>query len=147
MEESDKQIKEKRRSDAVAATKTSHGRIETTERVREAKSKGELDLELKRLKILNEIDKSTTAEEISLPCELKGYQQLIIIIGNFNLKSTSEILLVCKKLGYKGKLSRISIKRTIKGAKPKVFFKYDKINGWGLTERGQKEFSRLRQIL
>lgn len=145
-ESEQKYIKERKRSDSVSKTKVSHGRIETAVRVREAKSKEELDLEARRLNLLNKIDKTSIGEEIVLPSELQNWQQLIIIIGSFNLKSTSEILLACKKLKYSGSLTRNGIQtHTTKGKKE--YFKFDKKKGWQLTDMGQNEFSRLKQFI
>lgn len=141
-----KYLQDKNLSDLVTKTKASHGRIETTIRVREAKSKNELDLELKRLRVLNEIDKSTAGEKIVLPHELRNWQQLVLIIGSLNLKNTREISIACKKLGYKGKPDRRRIKHLV-GYYFRDYFKYDKEGGWFLTNKGQNEFSRLKQFI
>ncbi|MEK6757687.1 MAG: hypothetical protein AABX88_01025, partial [Nanoarchaeota archaeon] len=137
--------KDNQLSNSVAKTKVSHGRIETAVRVRNAKNKKELDLELKRLKILNLIDHSSIGEDIKLPNEIRAFQQLILIIGKLNLKTTREILLACKKLGYKGELERSRIKCLMYSYKD--FFIFDKQKGWKLTNKGQTEFSRLNQFL
>lgn len=139
--------KDKSLSDSVTKTKVSHGRIETAVRVRNAKSKGELDLELKRLNVLNEIDKSSVPIELKIPPELKKYQQLILIIGSLRLKSTTELYLAAKKLGYTGALNRKRIKTMLFEKQHKHFFKYDKGKGWHLTNEAQNEFSRLKQFL
>lgn len=141
-----KYSKDKNLSDLVAKTKVSHGRIEAAVRVREAKSKKEMDIEIKRLKILNEIDKSSIGEKIILPSELKHWQQLVLIIGSLNLKTTTEILLACKKLGYSGKLDTERIVWWL-GSDKKEYFEYDKERGWFLTNKGQNEFSRLKQFI
>lgn len=139
-------IKKKNESDAVIKTKVSHGKIETAIRVRNAKTKNELDLEARRLNILNDIDKTTIGENIILPSELQHWQQLIIIVGTFKLKSTTEIFLACKKLNYSGKLNRKSIKNHLITFK-KEYFKFDAKDGWLLTNNGQNEFSRLKQFI
>ena len=141
-----KYIKDKGFSDLVAKTKVSHGKIETAVRVREAKSKEELDLELQRLNILKDIDNSSISEEIKLPKELQNWQQLIVVIGNLNLKSSSEVFLACKKLGYSGTLNQKIISDTL-SYRRKEFFKFDKEKGWQLTNKGQNEVSRLNQFL
>lgn len=138
-------IKKRNEGDAVTRTKVSHGKIETAIRVRTAKTKEELDLEAQRLSILNDIDKTTIGENIVLPSELQNWQQLILIIGNLKLKSTTEILLACKRLKYSGKLSRERIKPCLYWKKD--YFKFDAQKGWLLTNKGQDEFSRLKQFI
>ena len=133
-------------SNQVVKTKISHGKIETAVRVRNAASKKELDLELKRLKILNEIDKSTVGEKFNIPSELKHWQQLVIIVGSLRLKTTKEILLACKKLGYSGKLDRARIKHFLTYTR-KDYFEFEKEKGWFLTPKGWNEYSRLKQFL
>ena len=142
----EKYLKEKNLGDSVTKTKVSHGKIETVVRVREATTKKDLDLELKRFNLLNEIDKSTVGEKLILPSELQHWQQLILIVGTFNLKSTTEILLACRKLKYSGMLKRGGIKHHLATNK-KEYFKFDKQKGWLLTNRGQTEFSRLKQFI
>lgn len=146
MSQEQKYIKDKNLSDAVAKTKVSHGKIESVIRVRNASSKEELDLELKRLEILKEIDKSTVGKTLIIPKKLRNWQQLILIIGNFNLKTTTEIVLAAKKLEYSGVLSRRNIKNYLFTIK-KEYFSYDKDRGWQLTNKGQNEFSRLKQFI
>lgn len=141
-----KYIKDKNLSDNVTRTKVSHGKIETAIRVREAKTKAELDLELKRFKILKELDKSTFGEEFVLPSTIKHWQQLVLIIGTLSLKSTNEILMACKKLKYSGKLDRNRIKWFLT-VSSKDYFNFDKEKGWVLTNKGQNEFSRLKQFI
>jgi hypothetical protein len=138
-------IKEKNRSDGVIKWKASHSKIEIIDKVREAKSKKELNLEIKRLGLINEIDKSTIGETLKLPKELQNWQQLILIIGNLNLKTSTEVLLACKKLGYSGILKNNIIKDTLSYIK-KEFFKFDKETGWQLTNLGEKEFLRLKNF-
>ena len=84
MKNEQKYFKDKALRERVAQTKVSHGKIETAVRAREAKTKEELDIELQRLNVLKEIDKSTVGEQINFPEELKKWQQLIIIIWTFN---------------------------------------------------------------
>lgn len=138
-------IKKKNEGDAVTKTKVSHGKIETTVRVRNAKTKEELDLETQRLNILNDIDKTTTGENIILPSELQHWQQLILVVGALRLKSATEILLACRKLKYSGKLDKDRIGCFLN--RKKEYFKFDKQEGWLLTNKGQNEFSRLRQLI
>lgn len=139
-------VKKKNESDAVTKTKVSHGMIETAIRVRNAKTKNELNLEAQRLDILNKIDKTTIGENIVLPFELQHWQQLILIVGTFRLKSTMEILLACRKLKYSGKLNRRNIKNHLTTYK-KEYFKFDSQEEWILTNKGQNEFSRLKQFI
>ncbi|MBD3388942.1 MAG: hypothetical protein GF416_07645 [Candidatus Altiarchaeales archaeon] len=77
MSKEEKYVRDKSLSDSVARTKTSHGRIEAAVRVRNAKTKKELDLELQ----------------------------------------------------------------------DKQYFRYDKQKGWTLTNKGQTEYSRLKQFI
>src|SRR3989344_3702097 len=100
-----KYVKDTNLSNQVTKTKVSHGRIETTIRVRSARTKNELDLEARRLKLLNNIEKTTTGESFILPSELKNWQQLILILGTLKLKSTTEVVLACKKFNYSGSLN------------------------------------------
>lgn len=146
MSNEQKYVKDKDLSDKVTQTKVSHGKIETVIRAREAKTKEELDLELQRLNVLNEIDKSTVGEEFALPSELKQWQQLILIIGKLSLKSSKEVLLACKKLKYTGYNSDRRIVKILTGDK-RDFFRFDKEKGWVLTNKGQNEFSRLKQFV
>ncbi|PIT84873.1 hypothetical protein COU37_01285 [Candidatus Micrarchaeota archaeon CG10_big_fil_rev_8_21_14_0_10_45_29] len=141
-----KNFNDKTKSDAVARTKVSHGRIETAIRVRTATTTKELDLETRRLNLLNKLDKTTLAEELILPKELHGWQQLVLVIGTLNLKSSKEVYLACKRLGYSGGLhpQRIS---AILASKKKEYFKFYKEKGWTLTNAGDNEFSRLKQFL
>lgn len=139
-------IKKKNEGDAVAKTKVSHGKIETAIRVRNAKTKEELDLETQRLNILNDIDKTTTGENIILPSELQHWQQLILIVGTLRLKSATEILLAGRKLKYSGKLDKERI-GWFMSSKKKEYFKFDSQEGWLLTNKGQNEFSRLRRLI
>jgi len=141
-----KYMKDKEISDSITQTKVSHGRIETVMRVRNAKTKKELDMELKRLKILKELDNSIIGKEFNFPSSIKHWQQLILIIGKLQLKSTNEILLACKKLNYAGKLDKQRIKFFLVFSK-KEYFNYDKEKGWNLTNKGQNEFSRLNQFI
>jgi len=141
-----KYIADKNLSDNVTRTKVSHGKIETTTRVRQANTKEELDLELQRFKILKELDKSTFGEKFVLPSSLKHWQQLILIIGTLSLKSTKEILMACIKLKYSGKLNRDRIKWFLT-VSSKEYFNFDKDKGWVLTNKGQNEFSRLKQFI
>jgi hypothetical protein len=146
MSNENKYIVDKRFSNLVAKTKVSHGRIETAIKVRKAETEKELNLESKRLKILNEIDKSDISEKINLPKELQNWQQLIVVIGNLNLKSITEVSLICKKLGYRGSLNKHTIKNFLITHK-KTYFKYDKEKGWKLTNKGQNEFTRLKEFI
>jgi len=81
-----------------------------------------------------------------LPSTLKHWQQLVLIIGTLSLKSTNEILMACKKLKYSGKLDRNRIKWFLI-VSSKEYFNYDKEKGWVLTNKGQNEFSRLKQFI
>ncbi|KHO45381.1 MAG: hypothetical protein QS98_C0011G0076 [archaeon GW2011_AR3] len=92
MSNEQKYIKDKNLSDSVTKTKVSHGRIETADRVRKAKTEKELDLETRRLGLLNKIDKSTIGKELVIPKELRNWQQLILIVGTLQLKSSKEII-------------------------------------------------------
>lgn len=128
-------VRKKSESDAVVKTKISHGKIETTMRVRNAKTKDELDLEAQRMNILNDIDKTTVGENMVLPSELKNWQQLILIVGTLRLKSTTEIILACRKLKYSGKLDKKRIKAFLITWK-KEYFRFDSQEGWLLTSAG-----------
>jgi hypothetical protein len=139
-------IQDKKLSDSVMKTKVAHGKIETAVRVREAKTKKELDLELRRLNVLNRIDKSTIGEKLVLPREIKAWQELVLIIGTLSLKSSKEVMLAGKKLGYSGKLDSRIIKNTLVTAQ-KRYFIFDEQNGWRLTNQGQNEFARLKQFI
>lgn len=146
MSKEQKYAQDKALSDSVTKTKVSHGKIETAVRVRNAETKSELDLELQRLRVLNQIDKSTFAEEFILPSEIKHWQQLILIVGKLSLKSSKEILLACKKFKYSGTLNERRIRRVL-ACRKKEYFHFDKENGWRLTNKGQNEFSRLNQFI
>lgn len=141
-----KYIKDKKLSDSVTRTKTAHGKIETAIRVRNAKTKNELDLETIRLKLLKEIESSTKGENIRLPIEFKKFQQIIILVGTFNLKTTTELMLLCKKFNYQGNISEGAMKSIMVDHHKDLFF-YDKEKGWQLTSKGQTEFSRLKQLI
>ena len=141
-----KPSKEAMRRDAVARTKTAGGRIQSADRIRGAKTKEDLDLEAKRLHLLKEIDKTSVGEQIIIPRKLKKYQQLILIIGSLNLMSSTEVALACKKLGYSGKLSNKLIKQQLVW-RGKKYFSWNKQKGWRLTDKGEKEFSRLKQFI
>lgn len=140
-----KYIQDKNLSDKVTGTKVSHGKIETAIRVREAKTKEALDLELQRLEVLKQIDKSTVGNELVLPSELKNWQQLILIVGTLNLKSSKEICLACRKFRYAGKSDERRIVANL--CRKREYFSFDKMRGWFLTNKGQTEYSRLKQFL
>ncbi|MDO8634451.1 MAG: hypothetical protein Q7K34_04135 [archaeon] len=133
MSNEQKHFRDKVLSDRVTKTKVAHG-------------KKELDVELQRLKVLKEIDKSTVGEEINLPDELRNWQQVIVIIGTLNLKSSGEVMLACKKLKYSGKITKGGVKNILL-TRRKEYFKFDKAKGWLRTNKGQNEFSRLKQFI
>jgi len=141
-----KSLKEGLRRDAVARTKIAGGRIETAERIRQAKTKTELDIEAKRLNLLKKVDETTGGKRMIIPKELRNYQQLILVIGQLNLKSTTEIEVACRKLGYSGNCDGKTIQHCLVERK-KDYFSYDKQKGWLLTDKGEKEFSRLKQFI
>lgn len=55
-------------------------------------------------------------------------------------------MLACKKIKYSGKLNPKRIGFIMSVAK-KDYFKFDKVKGWLLANKGQMEFSRLKQFI
>ena len=142
MSKTQKYTSGKEHADYVTRRKVSHGLIETADRVRKAENKKELDLEAKRIGLLKKIDVASLSESLRLPNDLKAYQQLILIIGHLNLKTTTEVCLACKKCGYKGSLNKSSVKMLLKY---RDLFRYDHENKfWKLTNNGDNEFARLK---
>jgi len=56
------------------------------------------------------------------------------------------LAIACKKLKYSGAANERLIGRVL-ACRKKEYFHFDKENGWCLTNKGQNEFSRLKQFI
>ncbi len=145
MSNPERSIQDETETKLAMKQRITHRRIESLKEIQNCNPQ-ELKHIKKKEKFIEDIERKIEKSNILFSDSVKDYQQLILIIGQMKFKTTFEILLGCKKIGYSGKLDRNRIKYFMTFSSKK-YFKYDPINGWGLTREGRDEFLRLKSFL